>query len=277
MRRLIAVLLASFALVLLGPACGGSGGSDEKPAAVLASSSEKTIGAKSSKVALVMEITPEGGNPMKITAEGAFDYAARQGTMTMDAGSMGVPGLSGNIELVLLGDVFYMKFPPGLLPGKSWLKIDLATIGEQSGIDLAGLQELGSNDPSNFLRFLEGAGDDAKKVGEEKVRGVDTTHYKASFDLEAAKAEAPENLRDDLDRVIEQLGKSTIPADVWVDGDGLTRRMRFVMESVGEQKASTTVTQELYDFGVKVEATAPPADQVSDFGQLLQQAGQGQG
>ena len=271
MRRLPALLLASLALVLLGPACGGS---DEDPAATLAAASSKTIDAKSSKVALVMEMTPPGGSPTKIAAEGAFDYGTRQGTMTMDAGSMGMPGLTGNIEMIMLGELIYMKFPAGLLPGKPWLKLDLNSLGEQSGIDLAGLQELGSNDPSNFLHFLEGAGEDAKKVGEEKVRGVDTTHYRATFDLEKAKAEAPADLKDDVDQMIEQLGKSTIPADVWVDGEGLTRRMRFVFDAIGEEKVGMTVTQELFDFGVKVEATAPPEDQVSDFAQLLQQAGQ---
>ena len=141
MRRLPAVLLAAVLLVLLGPACGGS---DEDPAAALASASSKTIGEKSSKVALVMEATPEGGQPTKINAEGAFDYGAKRGTMTMDAGSMGMPGLSGNIELVLLGELIYMKFPAGLLPGKPWLKLDLKTLGQQEGIDLAGLQELGT-------------------------------------------------------------------------------------------------------------------------------------
>lgn len=271
MRRLLVVLLAPLALLLLGPACGGS---DEDPAAALASASTKTIDAKSSKVSLVIDATPEGADPTKITADGAFDYGARRGTMTMDAGAMGMPGLSGNIELILLGDLIYMKFPAGLLPGKPWLKLDLNTLGKQSGIDLAGLQELGSNDPSSFLRFLEGAGDDAKKVGEEKVRGVDTTRYRATFDLNKAKADAPADLKDDIDKMIEQIGKSTIPADVWVDDDGLTRRMKYSIDAVGEQKVATTITQELFDFGVKVDATAPPDDQVSDFAQLLQQAGQ---
>jgi hypothetical protein len=271
MRRLLTVMLASVALALVGPACGGS---DEDPAATLAAASSKTIDAKSSKLALVMEMRPQSGSPTKITAEGAFNYGSRQGTMTMDAGSMGMPGLSGNIEMILLGEQIYMKFPAGLLPGKPWLKIDLNTLGEQSGIDLAGLQQLGSNDPSNFLRYLEGAGDDAKKVGEEKVRGVDTTHYRATFDLEQVKADASADLKDDIDEMIKQLGDSKVPADVWIDGDGLARRMKFVFESIGEEKLGMTITQELFDFGVKVEATAPPADQVSDFAELLQQAGQ---
>jgi hypothetical protein len=270
MRRLLAVMLASVAL--LGPACGGGG--DDDPSAALAAASSKTIDAKSSKVALVMDMTPQGGTPTKITAEGAFDYASRHGTMTMDAGSLGMPGLSGNIEMILLGEQIYMKFPAGLLPGKPWLKIDLNTLGQQSGIDLGGLQQLGSNDPGNFLRYLEGAGDDAKKVGEEKVRGVDTTHYRATFDLEKVKADAPADLKDDIDAMVKQLGKSTVPAEVWIDGDGLARRMKFAFDAIGEQKVAMTITQELFDFGVEVEAAAPPADQVSDFAELLQQAGQ---
>jgi hypothetical protein len=221
-----------------------------------------------------------GATPMKLTGEGAFDYGTRQGTLTMDTSALGIPGFGGKIDVLLLGDLIYMKLPAGLLPGKPWLKLDLKTLGQTAGFNLGGLSQLGSSDPSSRLRFLAGIGDTAKKVGEEKVRGVSTTHYAGTVDLEKAKAKAPANVQTDIDALIKQLGKSTVPADVWVDGDDLIRRIRMTFEPApGSAAAKTagggksTVTQELFDFGVKVGAAPPPADQVSDFTELLKNAG----
>lgn len=272
-RPLLVIILALAAA--LGAACGGDGG--PAPIATILAASTRTIDADSSRVALSVDVTgavPKPGGPQRITGEGAFDYTAREGTMTMQTAGLGLPGVSGAVQLVMLGDVFYMQVPSGLLPGKPWLKIDTATLGQASGLDLAGLQELGSNDPSANLRFLQGA-KDAVKRGEAKVRGVDTTQYRFVVDLEDAKAKAPADLKDDIDRLIAQIGGSTYPADAWVDDDGLVRRLRVTLDAVGGETdgSSAVVTQDFFDFGVQVDAVAPPADQVSDFAQLLQGAG----
>jgi hypothetical protein len=277
MRRCLPALVLSLVVLALAPACGGS---DKKPVEVLSAATSKTVDSKSSRVALTIDTTPTaatGNKAGKIVGDGAFDYTSRQGTLTMDTSAMGIPGFSGTIELILLGDVFYMKLPPGILGSKPWLKIDLATLGQQSGIDLAGLQELGSNDPAANLQFLRGASDKVEKVGSAEVRGVDTTQYHLVVDLEKAKTKVPENLQDDIDRIIKQIGASTYPADVWIDDHDLIRRLRFSFAGAGgTDGAAATVTQEFYDFGVAVSAEAPPADQVNDFGQLLNQLGQAQ-
>ncbi|MEY2478004.1 MAG: hypothetical protein QOG87_3319 [Actinomycetota bacterium] len=260
-------------VALLGPACGGDGG--REPVAVLASASTNTVDAKSSRVALTVDIDDKtaAGGKRTLTGEGAFEFTTGHGTLAMDTAALGLPGLSGKIEVISLGQVFYVQVPSGLLPGKPWLKMDLATLGQTAGVDLAGLQQLGANDPSANLRFVEGA-QDAEQVGEAKVRGVDTTQYHFTVDLEKTKAKVPEDLHDDIDRLIDQLGSSTYPADAWVDGDDQIRRLRVSISGSGDV-GDSVVTQEFYDFGVKVDAVAPPADQVSDFAELLQSAGQG--
>ena len=269
--RLLAVLLAA-ATVIAGPACGG--GDDGTPVAVLASASTQTVDAKSSRVALTVEIddsTAPGGK-RKITGEGAFDFATGHGTMAMDTAALGLPGVSGSIQVISLGQEMYVQVPAGLLPGKPWLKIDLATLGQSAGFDVSGLQQLGSNDPSASLRFLKGA-QNVEERGEAEVRGVNTTQYHFTIDLEKTKAEVPADLRDDIDRLIEQLGSSTLPADAWVDAEERVRRVRMTIAGKGAV-GDSVVTQEYFDFGTKVDAVAPPADQVSDFAQLLQGAGQ---
>ena len=79
----------------------------------------------------------------------------------------------------------------GRLPGgRSWMRIDLAKAASQKGFDLAALGTNGpSQDPSQVLDYLRGAGR-ATKVGTETVRGIKTTHYRVTVDLQQAKAAA---------------------------------------------------------------------------------------
>jgi hypothetical protein len=227
-------------------------------------------------MAIEIESAPNaltGGKPLVLTGEGAFDFKKKVGSMTIDMSALGLPGASGKVPMVLDGEVFYIKLPSvfGLGP-KPWLKVDLSTLGDQAGLDLSGLQQVGGSDPTSALNYLQGVSEDGiTKVGDEKIRGVDTTHYKATIDLEKAKAQVDESLHDDYDKIIEQLGRSTFPADVWVDGDNLVRKMRVSLRPASEQNdaAPVTITQELYDFGTDVEVEVPPADQVGEFSSLL--------
>jgi hypothetical protein len=272
--------LFALAVLALGAACGG-GGDDATPFEVVSSARAKTLAEDSSKIALTIESTGNaltGGQPLKITADGAYDFAERLGALTMDLSALGLPGASGKVEMVLTSDVFYMKFPSSLSVGsKPWLKLDLNTLGEQSGIDLTGLQQVGGSDPTSALNYLEGvAQDGVTEVGKAEVRGEDTTHYRMTVDLERAKADVREDLRDDYDKIIDQLGRSTFPAELWVDADDRVRRMRFRLDPGDNGDVPpVTITQELYDFGADVEATPPPADQVSDFSELLRGLGGG--
>ena len=55
---------------------------------------------------------------------------------------------------------------------------------------------------------------------------------------------------------------------MWVDDKGRVRKLHY--DVPGD---AGSVTMELYDFGVAVDATPPPADQVADLGALLGRSG----
>ena len=163
-----------------------------------------------------------------------------------------------------------MTAPPGPTPSVELDQLD----------DLARqFEQLRGADPTAALNYLNGvAADGITEVGEAEVRGESTTHYRLTVDLERAKADAPEELGDDYDRLIEQIGGTTIPAEVWVDGDDRVRRMKFTIDPAPQgntDQPPITVTNELYDFGAEVEVTPPPDDQVTDLGQLLAGLGGG--
>jgi hypothetical protein len=114
-------------------------------------------------------------------------------------------------------------------------------------------------------------------VGSEEVRGVPTTHYRATVRLSDALAEVPAAHRRQVEAAFEQLGDAEVPVDVWVDGDGLPRRIRMDMGAelgpmVGG-KGPATMTLDLFGYGEPVEIHVPPADQVTPASEVLPNLG----
>jgi len=275
MRRLAAVVVA---IGVLGAACGGGG----TPAVVtlVRDAPKKTIDAGTSRLAITIDRPPTqgaAGTPTAsppITITGEADYQAHRGHMLIDLSEFGLQGPP--IDAVFDNATVYEKFPPALAaalpPGKSWVKVDLATAGKSVGVDLQGLSQSQAGDPSQTLDYLRGASNKVTTVGSEDVRGTPTTHYRAVIDLNKA-ADASPTARDAIKSTIKLLGTSTQPIDVWVDAQGRARRLKYTVDlskskvapSTPNLPGSVTFTLELYDFGAPVQADVPPADQVVDL------------
>ena len=180
-------------------------------------------------------------------------------------------------RIIFDGLIVYMRsalFDQSLPAGKRWLKFDIKAIGKQAGFD-AGvlLNQGGSQDPTQVLAYLKAASGDVTRVGSETVRGVATTHYKATIDFRKVPDSAPADQRAAVRRSIEQLielsGASTAPIEVWIGKDGLARRI-VTTSTTGTEAQRIKLRQrvELYDFGTKVDVAIPPASAVTDFGDL---------
>jgi hypothetical protein len=219
-----------------------------------------------------------------MTGEGEFDYEKQQGTLSYDMGDL-LPG-GGDVEVIQEGLVVYMKFPSsarqGLPPGKSWVKFDFEALGEETGVNLGALSQLNQGDPSQMLRYLRGASSGVKEVGEEEVRGAETTQYHANVDLrksvEQSIDEVPQELRSgvraSVERVIELTGTSKIPVDVWIDDDGRARRIAMeydVSVPGGASKVHLDLKMDFFEFGVEVDVEPPPAGEVVDIQTLVRQ------
>ena len=278
MRRL--VLLAALAALALA-ACGGGGGSTaptltssaqtvsgSDASSFIAQAGQKTRAAGGARVSFTLEMTGGQANGT-MSGEGVFDRHG--GRMTMNLGGLAGGALgSGKAEVVFRDLVYYVKLPAAAMAqlptGKMWLKFDLGALSEQAGLDLEQLTQLNQSDPSQALQLLSGA-EDFEEVGEGEVRGVGTTHYRGTVDMSKVAETAPEDVQDDIRKIIEQTGDRTVPMDIWVDGDGLARRLRWTQHL--PQGTTMTMNEELYDFGAEVDATTPPADEVLDLTALL--------
>jgi hypothetical protein len=289
-------VLAVAAVALALAACGGSsssGGttittSSGAGEAVLASAAAATQNAGSSKVAFTFTTTlPEslGGKSLMFTGSGAFDYANRRGTVSYDMAALfsqlGVPGSDKPVEARYEGTVFYMRIPflSSLLPGgKPWLKVDLNALGSLKGLNLGSLQQLGQSDPTQLLDYLRATAPDVQKVGEEDVDGVSTTHYHGTVQLSKVPGYAPEDQRAQvqqaIDQLIQQTGTRELPTDVWIDGDGLVRKMTVSFtanvsdSNGGTVRTKSSIEMGFSDYGTAVNVEIPSDDQVTDLATL---------
>jgi hypothetical protein len=271
-RRLLALALSGVALS--GTALAGCGGSASAVETVRGSAA-RTVAASTARMA--MSLSSSGTR--SAFAQGAFagdgvvDLRHNRGRLTLKLSSLG----NVTAEAVYEGAVVYVHQPQlaALAAGKQWLKLDVAQLVKQSGVDLGGLNQLSQTDPTQTLQFLRGVSSNVVKVGTETLRGAKTTHYKVVVDLALAARKAPAALRSAITGIMQRTGVKDQPADVWLDGQGRLRKLAYSQDLAKFSKAQTgtvSITMELYDFGARVHVAVPPASQVTDFLQFLQSA-----
>lgn len=277
-RGLVALTLV---LALTPLACGG--GEALSPEAAVAEAATKSQEAGSSRVSLELTMTGLADEPITITGEGIQDSEQQLARFTFDLSE--IAGLTGGgvdlskIDLVMEGFTLYMRLPflesAGLKP---WVEIDLEALGQKEGFDLPSLEQLSQTDPTQVLEYLRAASDDTEEVGEEEVRGVATTRYRMTVDLAKVAEQAPEEARATIESLIAGTGLETVPVEVWIDADGLVRRMDLDyrgMEVAPGEKGDMDLRMELYDYGVGAEVELPPSDEVMPFEELLELGGEG--
>ena len=261
------------ALVLAAAGCG-SGDVSPDTLAKAASRTEAVSGARTSFRATVSN--PALPTPIELRGGGVV--SPRQHSAVMSFRAVRGPSLPGSGlrrfggRVVLRDLKMYMRlgfFEDRLPPGKHWLKVDLRRAGQVQGIDLTQFLQ-GGQDPTQTLRYLRATSGDIRKRGEEPVRGVSTTRYKATVDLRKFPATVPPSQRSTARKSVERLialnGARKIPTEVWIDGRGLVRRQRLSLLLRTPGGGGQRVKQELefYDFGTRVQVQAPPADEVLD-------------
>jgi hypothetical protein len=113
------------------------------------------------------------------------------------------------------------------------------------------------------LVWLEGASDDVAVVGSEPIDGAGTTHYQGHVDLTkiAANGGASSSQVD----AAKQLGLDSMPLDVWLDADGLPRRILIdTTFAVSGQQATFHMQVDMSDYGAPVDVALPPAGDIRD-------------
>ncbi len=293
------VLAAFFALVVA--ACGGSGGTPVvagEPIGLeeLAQAASSSADAASGRFAFSMKMSfPGADDPFAFSGSGAFDAHSGRASFTVDMSSFArllggfFAGMAGpnatdapdfgdpegwKIDAVQDGLVTYVRFPAlaeQLPAGKSWIRTDGRGTGGSQGLDFMQFQQFTGTDPRKMLDFLQAVSGEIDVLGMEELRGVETTHYRATIDpLDYAKLAPPDKqqeLGSLLERMASQPGLGEIPVDIWVDEGGLVRKLAMEIsatEAGTSGAGEVSLAFELYDYGDDVEIDLPPASEVVD-------------
>jgi hypothetical protein len=266
-RRVLSLLcLALCATALVG--CSG----DTLALDPVAKAANRTAHAESSRFVFSASLTAANMGSFSFHGNGLYDGKNNSGWANMHFNLppqvMAQFGSDPSMEMIFDGSdglVMYMR--SGLfktLPAGTWVKMDVAKLAKKEGYDLDALMSANQADPSQALKMLM-ASSGARVTGFETVRGVQTTHYAFHIDFKRL-------LHDNkaLRQLREAAGADSIPAEAWIDKQGRVRRLTVNM-SIGAQYGtgmSMTITEDLYDFGVKAHVVAPPDSLVTDISKL---------
>jgi hypothetical protein len=240
--------------------------------AVIAEAAAKTKDAKTARIATLVRVVEPGGQ-QRFGGRGRFDFERRAGEMTLSL-IEGEPGAGGgNAKAVFVDSSVYYQLPPGALAGdKRWIRLDLQNVADASGLDFGPLVQGSQADPTQYLLWLSALGPGITKIGEEEVRGVPTSRYRAAVDLNLLEQQAPPGKEAEwaayVQALRDRLGLAFIPVEVWVDGDGLIRRFNHEY-GFSTEGTTAVVTTELFGFGVSVNVQAPPIDDVVTLTDLI--------
>ncbi|MFH8607613.1 hypothetical protein ACH4D5_09025 [Streptomyces sp. NPDC018029] len=226
-----------------------------------------------------------------------IDGSTTMGTLTsMDMkGVMGwSDGITGNVTVTFTGgtqaqqmrqlgqtklDYRYLKngfyanmgdkFAAQAGGGKHWLEYDYDTLAEMSGAAGQAFQDQMQNStPNQSVKMLLASGD-VKRVGEEKVRGTQTTHYSGKVDIAdftAKSADLDKNRLSELKKQFEQAGISTETIDIWVNEDDLLVKK---IEKADTKNGPFEQTAYYSDYGTPLSVEKPPASDTMSFKDLL--------
>jgi hypothetical protein len=208
-----------------------------------------------------------------ITGSGVMNGETERAWLEL-RGSDPTQGRQFTMTEVVDGANVYVRMPEiaqSLGAGKPWLLFRAESLFGDPWAGSGGLGGGMSANPRGQLDQLESETNDVKTVGREPVDGVDTTHYTATIDMQKALDEVGDQsgeAADLLQQSLDQLG-ATETVDVWIDGDGLLRRM---VATLGMGAAGNfTMTVDFSDYGIRPLIDVPPQSAVFDATSMLDQ------
>lgn len=203
-----------------------------------------------------------GTHGFVINGSGALTQPDHRGRLTVVEA-----GRSIN-ELIAYPNV-YLRTPTGLngapIAPTPWIEMNMASVYRALGVNVS---PIGSSDPSELVDLLR----TARRVtgaGEERVRGVATTEYRAVVDLDKYPSFVPASLsaaaRQNAAVLKRWTGASTFPIEAWVDGRERVRRVQFQLSICSRLgKLSEVMSMEFFGYGLQPSVAPPASAQVTD-------------
>lgn len=273
--RKAGIVLSAFALAVTLGACSGndnSGGStsntgangsgDAPVAAANLVDLAKSLGEETAEASTAhMTLTGDVAG-MSMTGEGDLRFGAEDAAI-----SMNISTTEGDMSMVFMDGVLYMKLPQELEAGKPWIKIDSNTNSEiAAALGSANEQLSKSVDPRKALQEFEKAGEITDSEQTE-LDGKKVTHYTITVDAQKlVDTQTDPEAKAEAQKAVDA-GMKEFPVEVWIDEDGLPAR--FAMEMAAPDGSGSTATVKMQvdytKWGEPVDITAPPAEQIAEL------------
>jgi hypothetical protein len=292
------------ALLGAGAGCGSADRGLEGPVS-LAAAVAATAEAGSARTESVT-VTDTDGHTWTTRSSGIHDYRSARSELTYE-----VEGHRS--RLIIVGGTSYSELDGAeafeTAPGKRWIRNDPLTeerfeelnrddcehdpdaVDEQlrscSSVMVFVDLSFDEEDPGETLEFLGEYGSPLSPIGREEVRGVPTVHVRMRVDFrrasEAWYREQGWSTRN-IERALENQPTEPALVDVWVDNEGLVRRVRTTRsyepaESEGFPELpegwgsyTSVTTTEYFDFGADTAIQPPPDSEVIDADEWLRAA-----
>jgi hypothetical protein len=179
----------------------------------------------------------------------------------------------GSAEELVTPQAFYLKAPAvASAVGTPWIEVRTSALAAATGVDFSQLtQQAQQVEPDQYVRQLLVA-DDLHRVGSATVESVATTHYAGVVSLQQLYTRLPTMFDQQARARLQALGLTGEHLDVWVDGQGLVRRV--VEVSIGGS-GRTLVRENLSRYGESVPSHVPPSRLVTDESGALSGASPG--
>jgi hypothetical protein len=293
------------AAVLMLAGCGSADQGVDVPAS-LAAAVAATVDAATGRTESVT-VVEMSERTWTTRSTGIHDYRRDRSEMTYELEEH-------RTRTIVVGGTSYAELDAAqafeVAPGKRWVRSDPLTeasfeelSSDDCGTDDAAegeemyscsahvfLVEVSSteaDDPAKTLESVAEYGSPLSVIGPEDVRGVPTMHVRTHVDFrraaEASYREEGWSSRN-IERALESVPTTLALVDVWVDGDGLVRRVRTSQsyepperegfpELPGDWGSFTSITTtEFFDFGVDVDIHTPPESEVVDSDEWMREA-----
>jgi hypothetical protein len=222
----------------------------------------------------------QGITEMVIPFGGAFDNASGDFSFYMDMSGIAAADeeippefadLFGEMEVRQIGDIAYVKF--GFFNMFLGAETPWIAMPADESDPTGGFTMTSPGNPSEILGSFEDAGATVEVIGTETVNGVNATHYRAVFDMEALLAQATPEERERLEAQ-GPIPTDSMPMDVWISDDGLV--VRFIMEidgdsvdaEPGESFDRMLMRYDMFDLNSGVVIEPPPPSEVTNIEDL---------
>jgi hypothetical protein len=257
------------AVVVVGT--GGSGSNGVADAAVV-NAVNSSMANKTSQLTVTNSIS-EGGQTIATTGSGSVDFTTNQVQMALH---VNIKGTQLNETAIYDAGVAYEQLPQiaQLLPGKSWVSLDLSALNAQGSTSSSG-SSLGSS-PIAELRLLALQGNTVTALGDSSINGVAVKGYSVTLNPSTINSEIKNaDLPDWMKQSLSQVSAFSGTAKVYVNDSGqLARTSSTTTQTVSSSTVTVNQTNDFTGYGTPVSIAIPPASQVVPFTQFLQKAGQ---